>query len=522
MANVGEVKIDRLERAVLLAAMENNPVPATTESEAISRKVRYELPLSSQYNPRLRGSGELKIFYEGPTYEFSGKSRGLFRRTRQTLSFDASEVVDVIRQGRMVSFGVSGSAAWENKKPFVFHCETEEEAVAVVELLPDTVSLQAQENRDFMARLNALERARSPWRSVTGALVVVNALVFLVMAAGFGAGWIDVTNMMPYILYGANNGAATTDDGWWRLVTSMFMHYGIVHVTMNMWALYSVGPLVEKLFGRSLYLLTYLVAGVMGGFASIIWHGDKIWSAGASGAIFGVYGALLGYLWRQREGVPKALWQSVSHSTLGFVGYNVFFGFVHPGIDNAAHLGGLATGVILGWLLALPVDVTVRATHGTGRLRLGLAMMLVLFAVGVGFSPRFDYHIQDEISLQTVNVRFSSQEQSLMKEMPSVLSGFAAPATHGESLSWIENKALPLYRSWAQELTGLELASGLRTDRERVQIGEILRMRVASFEHLAAAKDNFSQALQRFTNESSEIMAAIKAYYTQSQQAAQP
>lgn len=90
---------------------------------------------------------------------------------------------------------------------------------------------------------------------------------------------------------------------------AMFRHFGILHLCVNMWALFQCGPLVERLQGRLLYGITYLTSGVGGGLLSLGWHGDKIWTAGASGAIFGIYGALLGHLAKERQAVPKAVFQ---------------------------------------------------------------------------------------------------------------------------------------------------------------------------------------------------------------------
>jgi len=191
-------------------------------------------------------------------------------------------------------------------------------------------------------------------RSVTGVIVALNIAVFVLMAGFLGAGWVEVTDMTPYVRYGANNAAVTMHGQWWRLITSMFMHYGVIHLALNMWALLQAGNLVERLQGRVLYALTYLGSGIGGGLLSIAWHGDKIWSAGASGAIFGVYGALLGRTYRDRLALPKAVLQPLMKSTVIFAGYNLLYGMVNPGIDNADHIGGLATGIALGWLTAPP------------------------------------------------------------------------------------------------------------------------------------------------------------------------
>ena len=94
--------------------------------------------------------------------------------------------------------------------------------------------------------------------------------------------------------WGANFGPKTMDGQWWRLFTSMFLHFGIIHIGFNMWVLWNVGRLVERLVGNFGFALLYVVSGLLGSVASLAWNPTTI-SAGASGAVFGVVGALIGF-----------------------------------------------------------------------------------------------------------------------------------------------------------------------------------------------------------------------------------
>ena len=143
----------------------------------------------------------------------------------------------------------------------------------------------------------------------------------------------------------------TTDGEWWRVFTSLFIHFEIIHLAFNMWALATFGPLTERLFGSVNYLLIYLAAGVSGSLASISWRPD-INSAGASGAIFGVLGSLLAAHLRTGETFPSSVLRPLRNSTLIFAGYALLSGLQHEGIDNAAHLGGLAAGFLFGLVMA--------------------------------------------------------------------------------------------------------------------------------------------------------------------------
>ena len=145
---------------------------------------------------------------------------------------------------------------------------------------------------------------------------------------------------------GANYGPAVFQDGqWWRLVTSMFLHGGFVHVLLNCWGLYQLGALFELWLGSVPLLVVYFVSGIAGSLASGIFTNSP--SVGASGAIFGLLGALISFLLRRRGMLtPQA--KSLLMQLVGWAVINVFFGFSTPGIDNAAHLGGCAAGLLLG------------------------------------------------------------------------------------------------------------------------------------------------------------------------------
>ena len=146
---------------------------------------------------------------------------------------------------------------------------------------------------------------------------------------------------------GVNNPLALHGEPW-RLVTSMFLHGGWLHIIVNAWALYQLAGLFEILLGSSLLLLVYFASGIAGSIASVLWtHAPSL---GASGAIFGVLGALIAFLGRRRERLtPQA--KSLLMQLVFWAGLNVFLGMSSPMIDNAAHLGGCAAGLAIGFFL---------------------------------------------------------------------------------------------------------------------------------------------------------------------------
>ena len=190
---------------------------------------------------------------------------------------------------------------------------------------------------------------------VTWAILGINVLVFLAM---FVSGVSPVQPTTDNLLrWGANFGPRTVTAGeWWRLFTSMFLHIGIIHIAFNMYVLYQIGPFMERLLGRLGFLIVYLLSGLAGAMASLVWNPYGV-SAGASGAIFGLYGALLGFLSLRRESVPQEVLSGLIKSALIFIGYNVVYGLVQSNVDLAAHAGGLVAGGVCGLAISSPLTL---------------------------------------------------------------------------------------------------------------------------------------------------------------------
>jgi len=147
---------------------------------------------------------------------------------------------------------------------------------------------------------------------------------------------------------GADQRSLVLAGQFWRPLTSMFLHAGWLHLLLNGWALYQLGALFELLIGSASMLTVFMVSGLAGSLTSLVFtHGPSV---GASGAIFGLMGALISFLLRRREMLTPFA-KSLLGQLVLWAGINVVFGFSTPGIDNAAHLGGCAAGLLLGLLL---------------------------------------------------------------------------------------------------------------------------------------------------------------------------
>lgn len=181
---------------------------------------------------------------------------------------------------------------------------------------------------------------------VTSVLIGINVLVFALMVLS-GVSF-TTPELEQLKKWGADYGPLTFGaHQYWRILTSNYVHIGIIHIALNMWCLWNLGALAERIFDRWTYVLTYTACGIAGSIVGVWWR-PLLVAAGASGAIFGIAGALIAVLYLGRLPVPPSAIRATLKSLLSFAGYNLFFGAVIPGISNAAHLGGFMAGLGLG------------------------------------------------------------------------------------------------------------------------------------------------------------------------------
>jgi rhomboid protease GluP len=248
----------------------------------------------------------------------------------------------------------------------------------------------------------------SSWPPFTTALVVINLIVFLAMIFG----GVSVSNPNPQDLFrwGANYGPISLSFQPWRLLTANYIHIGIIHIALNMWGLWSLGNLAERIFGGWTYLVIYVLCGLTGSLASA-WRNPPILSAGASGAIFGIAGALIAALYLGKLPFPKHAVQSTLKSLLFVAGYNLFYGAVVPGISNSDHIGGFVCGLILGAALAGSLTAA-RGVREVWRLGVFAVATISLFAAFIfvrsvrGFRFEAGAHIHDFNQGHSVAAKF--------------------------------------------------------------------------------------------------------------------
>lgn len=194
-------------------------------------------------------------------------------------------------------------------------------------------------NAVLQGQVNSLDELKQNTRHspyVTYALLAMNAAVFMLMELSGGS-----TNTDVLVRFGAKVNQLIQQGEVWRLFTANFIHVGPMHLAFNLYALWTLGPFAEGLFGHKRFIALYLLSGIAGTTSSFLF--STAISAGASAAIFGLLGALILYSWRHPQ-----LWRSGLGMNLVVVtAVNLIFGMIQPGIDNFAHLGGLVSGALL-------------------------------------------------------------------------------------------------------------------------------------------------------------------------------
>lgn len=212
----------------------------------------------------------------------------------------------------------------------------------------------------------------------TTILVGISIAMLVAMMATAGRGGIFGPNN-PIVAWGENWGPLTYSGEYWRLITAGFIHGGFGHIAFNMWALWSLGQLSEKLFGSWITVAVYLLTGVGGSLLSIYVHPTNA-EVGASGAIFGIAGATLSGI--KFGNVSISAWQkrSITSSLIFFTGFNLYLGAAIPGIDNWCHLGGFISGLIFG--------VPLATANASGKKSMEWLTMLLAALVLVGISAR--------------------------------------------------------------------------------------------------------------------------------------
>jgi rhomboid protease GluP len=208
----------------------------------------------------------------------------------------------------------------------------------------------------------------------TYVLVAINVAIFVAMVAS-GISWLD-PETEQVLHWGADFGPKTLGGEYWRLITSMFLHFGIIHILANMWCLWSLGRLSERLLGSLTTAGLYLLTGVGASLLSLSWNPMRV-SAGASGAIFGIAGALITVLYYGQLNLTKESVRSLLGYVVKFCLLNLLIG-LGAHVDNMAHLGGMVTGLLIGFFLARTLSSAVEERPAQNRIIFAVSTLILL------------------------------------------------------------------------------------------------------------------------------------------------
>lgn len=221
---------------------------------------------------------------------------------------------------------------------------------------------------------------------ITPIIIGVNVAIYLLITLAAGDNfWSNLTggaDRFTLLAFGAQNVELIRNGEWFRLITPAFVHIGLLHLGLNSYVLWTIGPLVEKLYGSARFLLIYLLTAIGGSLASFLNHSFKDdpvgASAGASGAIFGLFGVVAAFSYRYRGELPERFLKALKSSVLPAIAINLVIGFSIKYVDNAAHVGGLLTGAALAFLIPyIPASVTNRVSR-IGLIILAICILVIL------------------------------------------------------------------------------------------------------------------------------------------------
>ena len=183
-------------------------------------------------------------------------------------------------------------------------------------------------------------------------------------------------NLSTYVLlkFGANAGIFTKSGQYFRLFTCIFLHAGLIHIICNMYSLYVIGPQIESFYGKLKYLFIFLFSGICGSLLSLGLSLDNTVSVGASGAIFGLLGSILYFGYHYRVYLGNVLKSQI----LPIIFINLMIGFMVPGIDNFAHIGGLIGGIFASMAVGIP-DKSQTSDRANGCVLLLIYLIFIIY-----------------------------------------------------------------------------------------------------------------------------------------------
>lgn len=253
------------------------------------------------------------------------------------------------------------------------HSKSDAAEVYEPELLHDPY-LHQREQQARYERIRYLFSQPTPITFVLIGLILGIYLWCLAIDYSVFGQWSGTPQISLYL--GANWPPLIHGEGqWWRTLSSVFLHGGLLHIGFNAYALYILGPAVERLSGSSRYFILIVAAGLGGAVASLLWSDTP--SVGISGSIFGLVGALLGIIRKFRNYLPDQMATGIRRGMIQIAVINLGIGLVLPMIDNAAHIGGFVTGFIVASLMQSRLTTDAKQERSARMAAIALAVLSV-------------------------------------------------------------------------------------------------------------------------------------------------
>jgi rhomboid protease GluP len=431
------------------------------------------------------------------------------------------------RAGRRTKRGWFGKAAPQRlipltvvptaDRPGILHAA--HEAFLLYSPLAATAAVEA--NRAEIQVLAAFEARLQELTPRVWAMPVVIAACVLVWIANVASGMSAFApDSADLYRWGGNATSAVQAGQWWRLVTAMFLHGGVAHLAFNMFALWEAGKLVSRLFGNRGFLLIYFGSGIAGGALSMHFAAQTHVAVGASGAIFGVAGALLAAVLQHRGQFPPARSKQLLTGLGIFIAYSLLNGFAKQGIDNAAHVGGLGAGLVIGWLLIEKLDNTASMRKRFSHFL--LAGMLCVF--GGGGLAAAAAPAKRDIGRYFLDLRTWQSLQPEISRLGSAIQQDGTDVKNGKMSEYVllqrmETDYLPTLHSVVARLTALRFADEGMPDHyirlQQHQLSTLEALLDAQVTYNKSPSPELEQSITRLSGEMQKTKAEIDKVSTE-------
>lgn len=448
----------------------------------------------------------------GWTVEFAVDSRLVGYTRKKWNSYYDHILIDVAEETITVTSQLPEGTSWDlfkkNKKnvnnflgefEVVKATATSEQLLEwshAIAALQEQTGITLEKEEQEAAEVEAVMKLSSGSKMLTYGIIGLNTLLFIAMAVTgvhlFEPLVVDLLN------WGANSKTQTTGGEWWRLLSSTFIHIGIIHLVFNMYALYMAGIYLEPMLGKGRFLAAYLCTGILASLCSTWWHGDESVSAGASGAIFGLYGVFLALLTTKL--IPETMRKALLQSIVVFVIYNMAYGAKSQATDNAAHLGGFLSGLAIGYVYFF--------TFKNPRFRPAIAMGSMLAAtLLLSFTYLSAAHNDGLLYSKKIDEVLVIQEKAM-----APLSNYSSEAELLSKLATVSQVEWAKAKVIMDETAGYKLDTHYANHRKLFQEYVSLRVQHTNLSIIALqGKENVHAELDELTKKINDKVAQMEA-----------